>query len=62
VGSITAAIQSLLKDQEYRDTLARRAIQRAALFTWDASARALLACFDELEQETDRQSTIARSA
>ncbi len=62
VGSITAAIQSLLNDQEYRDTLARRTIQRAALFTWDASARALLACFDELAQETDRQSTIARSA
>ena len=62
VGSMAAAIGSLLNNLEYRDTLARRAVQQAALFTWDASARALLACFDELAPETDRQSTFARSA
>ena len=62
VGSIAAAIASLLNDRGRRDLLARRAIQRAALFTWDASARALLACFDELAPEARNRSTVARSA
>jgi glycosyltransferase involved in cell wall biosynthesis len=62
VGSMSAAIGSLWDDQGRRELLARRAIQQAALFTWDASAQALLACFEELAQETDRQSTVARSA
>ena len=50
VGSISEAIQSVLNDQGYRNLLAMRAAQQAALFTWDASARALLACFDELRK------------
>jgi glycosyltransferase involved in cell wall biosynthesis len=62
VGSIAAAIQLLLNDQGRRELLAQRAIQQAALFTWDASARALLACFDELAHETGRRSTVARTA
>jgi glycosyltransferase involved in cell wall biosynthesis len=62
VGSIAAAIGSLLNDQGCRELLARRAIQQAAFFTWDASARALLACFDELAHEANSQSAVARSA
>jgi glycosyltransferase involved in cell wall biosynthesis len=62
VSSIAAAIRSFLDDQESREVLGRRAIERAALFTWAASARALIACFDELADETDRQSTVAHSA
>ena len=62
VGSIAAAIESLLNDQGRRESLARRALQQAALFTWDASARALLACFDELAHEAKWRSTVARSA
>jgi glycosyltransferase involved in cell wall biosynthesis len=62
VRSIAAAIGSLLNDQEYRELLAGRATRQAALFTWDASARALLTCFDELVHEANGQSTVARSA
>ena len=35
--------------------MARRARERAALFTWEASARALIACFDELEHDREQQ-------
>ncbi|HEX3449253.1 MAG TPA: glycosyltransferase family 1 protein [Isosphaeraceae bacterium] len=62
VSSIAAAIESLLNDQGRRESLARRAVQQAAFFTWDASARALLACFDELAPKPNDRSTVARSA
>jgi glycosyltransferase involved in cell wall biosynthesis len=62
VSSIAAAIESLLNDQGRRESLARRAVQQAAIFTWDASARALLACFDELAPKPNDRSTVARSA
>jgi glycosyltransferase involved in cell wall biosynthesis len=48
VGSICATIHSFVRDREQRDALARRAAERAAMFTWEASAQALLACFNEL--------------
>ncbi len=51
VGSIAGAIRSFLNDPCLRPALARLARQRSALFTWEASAQALLACFDELEVE-----------
>jgi len=51
VGSMAGAIGSFLNDPELRDRLARLARERSALFTWDASARALLDCFDELGQQ-----------
>jgi glycosyltransferase involved in cell wall biosynthesis len=62
VSSIAAAIESLLNDQGRCESLAGRAVQQAALFTWDASARALLACFDELAPKPNDRSTVARSA
>jgi glycosyltransferase involved in cell wall biosynthesis len=49
VGSMAGTIQSFLFDTGKRQCLAQRALDRAALFTWDASAQALLACFDELD-------------
>jgi glycosyltransferase involved in cell wall biosynthesis len=52
VGSMADAIGSFLSDPEPRDRLARVAVKRSAAFTWDASARALLACFDELDFAT----------
>ena len=51
VGSMASAIRAFLSDDDQRDAMARRARERAALFTWEASARALVACFDELEQD-----------
>ncbi|MGP0063157.1 MAG: glycosyltransferase family 4 protein [Isosphaeraceae bacterium] len=49
VGSIAEAIREMLADPGRRDTLARLALERSALFTWDASASALLDGFDGLE-------------
>jgi glycosyltransferase involved in cell wall biosynthesis len=49
VAAIAAAIRRVLTDPQHRDDLARRAGQRAARFTWDASARALLDLFEELD-------------
>jgi len=62
IGSIAGAIGSFLNDRELRDRLARLARERSALFTWDASARALLDCFDELGDEAGEEPAIARPA
>jgi glycosyltransferase involved in cell wall biosynthesis len=62
VDSMAGAIGSLLSDDSQREALARLAPQRAALFSWDHSARTLLACFDELENEASRQRVTARTA
>jgi glycosyltransferase involved in cell wall biosynthesis len=60
--SIAQVIQSLLNEPNDRTLFAKRALERAALFTWDASARALLHCFDELAIESRRSSRIRHSA
>jgi glycosyltransferase involved in cell wall biosynthesis len=60
VGSIAAAISRLLAEPDRRDRLADRALKRSARFTWDAAARALLDCFDELDPTGSR--TLARGA
>jgi glycosyltransferase involved in cell wall biosynthesis len=52
VSAIAATLGRLLDDPAERDRLARRALRRAAGFTWAESARSLLACFDELEPKT----------
>ncbi|HWE38635.1 MAG TPA: glycosyltransferase family 1 protein [Isosphaeraceae bacterium] len=49
VGSMATALRDLLDDPARRATLARLASARASGYTWDASARALLACFDGLD-------------
>jgi glycosyltransferase involved in cell wall biosynthesis len=51
VGSIANTIRNLLNDPATRLGLAAIAPGRAAMFSWDASARALLDCFDELGPE-----------
>jgi glycosyltransferase involved in cell wall biosynthesis len=62
VGSMAGVIRSFLGDGERRGAMAHRARERAALFTWEASARALVACFDELEQDASHNPAIVRSA
>ena len=62
VDSISEAIQSVLNDEGYRNLLAMRTAKQAALFTWDASARALLACFDELANEANGQLPLTHGA
>ncbi len=49
VPAIARSLAELLADGALRDILASRALVRSALFTWDAAARALIDCFDELE-------------
>ena len=49
VASIADAIDGLLADPGRRDRLAARALEQSARFTWDAAARGLLDCFDELD-------------
>ncbi len=49
VEAMAALIRSFLADPAARDTLATRALERSRRYTWSESARALLACFEELE-------------
>jgi glycosyltransferase involved in cell wall biosynthesis len=49
VDSIAGAIRLFLAAPAFRDELGRLAHKRSALFTWEESARRLLACFDELD-------------
>ena len=46
---------------DQRAAMARRARERAGLFTWERSARLLLECFEELTRAGGKP-TIARSA
>jgi glycosyltransferase involved in cell wall biosynthesis len=62
VDSIAEAIRGLLAEPSHRATLARLALERSARFTWDASASALLDCFDELEHASPHESALSRSA
>jgi glycosyltransferase involved in cell wall biosynthesis len=62
VSAMAEAITRLLNEQDLRRTLARRALDRAGLFTWAASARSLLDCFDELAGEPGRSQATSRSA
>ena len=62
VGSMADVIRSFLSDGERRDAMAHRALERAAFFTWEASARALIACFDELEHDASDKTPMGKSA
>ncbi|MBB2922902.1 glycosyltransferase family 1 protein [Cellulomonas cellasea] len=44
--SLRVALRSLLADPDRRADLARRAVERAALFTWDAAAAAHVTAFE----------------
>ncbi len=59
VASIASAIQNLLNDSVKRQELAAIALARAELFSWDASARSLLECFDELGSAASSRSVLA---
>jgi glycosyltransferase involved in cell wall biosynthesis len=48
-GDMARAIGRLLTDPALRETLGQRALRRARRFTWAATARGLLECFDELD-------------
>lgn len=48
VESMCDALRRILHSQDTRAQLAGRALQRAALFSWDATARSLISVFDEL--------------
>ncbi len=50
VASMAAIINKLLGDDRLRDDLARKAIDRARLFTWDRAARDLIGHFEDLER------------
>ncbi len=62
VASIAEAIDGLLAEPGLRESLARLARERSARFTWDASASALLDCFDGLEHPSAYDSVLSRSA
>src|SRR5262249_15118350 len=57
IDSIAAAIRTILASPSHRDTLARAAIARSALFTWEESARRLVACFDEVSIDRAKPAT-----
>jgi glycosyltransferase involved in cell wall biosynthesis len=48
VGSMIEALDRLATDGTLRDRLAGLALERAKRYTWSASARAALACFEEV--------------
>jgi glycosyltransferase involved in cell wall biosynthesis len=49
------ALRRLLADPALRDELSQRALRRARRFTWTATARALLDCFDEFDPARTRR-------
>ena len=49
VAAMAAALGRLLADPVLRDELGRRALSRARRFTWTATARGLLDCFNEVD-------------
>ena len=64
VASMAARMDELLGDVYLREELARKAVERARLFTWDRAARALVDSFEELVSETPprmRQAPHART-
>jgi glycosyltransferase involved in cell wall biosynthesis len=54
VDAIARSMGELLDDPAGRDRLAEVAARRASKFTWDASARSMLECFEELAPRRDR--------
>src|SRR5262249_1412088 len=58
VGSMAITIRDFLNSPEKRSGLAATALERAAMFSWDASAHALLRCFDELGPSTSSRKSI----
>ncbi len=61
VAEIAASIGEFLADPGRRDRLAALALERSKQFTWDAAARGLIDCFDELEPGRSSRAS-ARSA
>jgi glycosyltransferase involved in cell wall biosynthesis len=57
IDSIAGAICTILESPSHRDSLARAALERSALFTWEESARRLMACFDELSSDHGMRAT-----
>ena len=55
VDAMARAMQSLGDEPARRDHLARLALERSSLFTWDAAARSLLAVFDEIDPTRARE-------
>jgi glycosyltransferase involved in cell wall biosynthesis len=49
VNSIAGTLNAFLADRTLRDDLARKALLRAAAFSWDRSAANLLDCFSEFD-------------
>jgi glycosyltransferase involved in cell wall biosynthesis len=62
IGSMAKTIRDLLDDPVTRNGLATLAPRRAAMFSWDASARALLECFDEFEPRPNPRRAFTRKA
>jgi glycosyltransferase involved in cell wall biosynthesis len=55
VAAMAGALGRLLADPALRDGLGRRALQRARRFSWTATARGLLDCFDEFDPARARR-------
>jgi glycosyltransferase involved in cell wall biosynthesis len=49
VTAMAAVLSRVLADLAFRDRLARQALERSRRFSWTATARALLECFDEVD-------------
>jgi glycosyltransferase involved in cell wall biosynthesis len=54
-GSIASAVQELLGSPVLRDALIQKGRSRAAQFTWERAARALLRVVDECERDVALQ-------
>jgi glycosyltransferase involved in cell wall biosynthesis len=55
VAAMAAVLGRVLADPALRDHLARQALLRARRFSWTATARALLECFDEFDARRARR-------
>jgi glycosyltransferase involved in cell wall biosynthesis len=55
VSAIASVIRSYFADGCRRERLAQRALERSKLFTWEASAQHILACFESLSPADARE-------
>jgi glycosyltransferase involved in cell wall biosynthesis len=60
--NMASVIRAFLCDHARRNECAQLGLERASQFTWQKSARALIACFDELDDNLQRPQIMAAGA
>lgn len=59
VDAMLHAVQHILADDQFRQTMRSKGLQRAQLFTWEASATGMLATYDMIARRLQSQRVVA---